>query len=435
MKKIYCLVVTDDYSRFTWVFFLATNDETSGILKSFIIGIENLVDHKVKVIRCDNGTEFKNNEMNQFCKIKGILRQISVARTHQQNGVAKRRNRTLIEVARTMLADSKLLITFWAELVNTAYHLGKFDGKADEDFFIGYSLNSKAFRVYNSKTRIVDENFHIKFSESTPNVNGSGPNWLFDIDALTRTMNYEPIVAGLQSNGFTDPKSSYDDGSKPSSDDGKKVDKNPRKDSECNDQEKEDNVNSTNNVNTVGTNEVNVVGQKTSIELPFDPNMHALEDDSIFNFSRDDEDDVVIGDLQSATQTRNMSKNLEEHRFVSTIQQRTNHKDLQNCLFACFLSQEEPKKVIHALKDPSWIEAMQEELILFKLKEVWTLVDLPNRKRAIGSKWVFRNKKDKRGIVIRNKARLVAQGYTQEEGIDYDEAFVMLQELNQLGYF
>ncbi|GJY06720.1 putative ribonuclease H-like domain-containing protein [Tanacetum coccineum] len=81
MKKMYCLVVTDDYSRFTWVFFLATKDETSGILKSFITGIENLVDHKVKVIRCDNGTEFKNREMNQFCEIKGILRQFSVART------------------------------------------------------------------------------------------------------------------------------------------------------------------------------------------------------------------------------------------------------------------------------------------------------------------------------------------------------------------
>ncbi|GKD23200.1 putative ribonuclease H-like domain-containing protein [Tanacetum coccineum] len=76
-KKMYCLVVTDDYSRFTWVFFLATKDETSGILKSFITGIENLVDHKVKVIRCDNGTEFKNREMNQFCEIKGILRQFS----------------------------------------------------------------------------------------------------------------------------------------------------------------------------------------------------------------------------------------------------------------------------------------------------------------------------------------------------------------------
>ncbi|GKA08284.1 putative ribonuclease H-like domain-containing protein [Tanacetum coccineum] len=238
-----------------------------------------------------------------------------------------------------------------------------------------------------------------------------------------------------------DPKSSHDDRSKPSSDDGKKVDEDPRKDSECNDQEKEDNVNSTNNVNAASTNEVNVVGGKTSIELPFDPNMPALEDYSIFDFSRNDEDDgamadmnnldttiqvspipttrihkdhpldQVIGDLQSATQTRKMSKNLEEHGFVSTIQQRTNHKDLQNCLFACFLSQEEPKKVIHALKDPSWIEAMQEELLQFK------------------------NKKDERGIVIRNKARLVAQGYTQEEWIDYDEVFALVARIEAIRLF
>ncbi|GJU94541.1 putative ribonuclease H-like domain-containing protein [Tanacetum coccineum] len=112
MKKMYCLVVTDDYNRFTWVFFLATKDETSDILKSFITGIENLVDHKVKVIRCDNETEFKNKEMNQFCEMKGILRQFSVARTPQQNRVAERRNRTLIKAARTMLADSKLPTTF-----------------------------------------------------------------------------------------------------------------------------------------------------------------------------------------------------------------------------------------------------------------------------------------------------------------------------------
>ncbi|GJW49399.1 putative ribonuclease H-like domain-containing protein [Tanacetum coccineum] len=81
----------------------------------------------------------------------------------------------------------------------------------------------------------------------------------------------------------------------------------------------------------------------------------------------------------------------------------------------------EPKKVIQALIDPSWIEAMQDELLQFKLQKVWTLVDLPYGKRAIGIKWVCRNKKDDRGIVVRNKARLVAQGYTQEEGIDYDE--------------
>ncbi|GJY69688.1 putative ribonuclease H-like domain-containing protein, partial [Tanacetum coccineum] len=228
-------------------------------------------------------------------------------------------------------------------ILNTIDHLGKFDGKANEGFFVGYSLNSKAFRVFNSRTRIVEENLHIRFSENTPNVVGSGPDWLFDIDALTRTMNYEPIVAGTQSNDFADPKSSQDDGSKPLSDDGNKVDEDLRKDSECNYQEKEDDVNNTNNVNVASTNEVNVVGAKTSIEFPDDPNMLALEDISIFDFLRDDEDvgaeadmnnldttiqvshiptirihkdhplNQVIEDLQSATQTRNMSKNLEEH--------------------------------------------------------------------------------------------------------------------------
>ncbi|GJX11097.1 ribonuclease H-like domain-containing protein [Tanacetum coccineum] len=160
---------------------LDTKDETSGILKSFITGIENLVDHKVKAIRCDNGTEFKNKEMNQFCKMKGILRQYNVARTPQQNVVAERRNMTLIEAARTMLADSKLPTTFWTEAVNTAC-CAKFDGKADDGFFVGYSLNSKVFRVFSSRTRIVEENLHIRFSESTPNVVGSGPDWLFNID-------------------------------------------------------------------------------------------------------------------------------------------------------------------------------------------------------------------------------------------------------------
>nr|GEW89197.1 ribonuclease H-like domain-containing protein [Tanacetum cinerariifolium] len=217
--------------------------------------------------------------------MKGIKRQYSVARTPEQNRVAEMRNRILIEAARTMLADSKLPNIFWVEAVNTACyvqnrvlvvkphnktpyeifhgrtptlsfirpfgcpvtilntldHLGKFDGKADECFFVGYSLNSKAFRVFNSRKRTVEENLHIRFSESTPNAVGSRPDWVIDIDALIRPINYEPIVADTQYNGFVDPKSSHDDGFKPSSDDGKKVDKDPRKESECKDQEKEDN--------------------------------------------------------------------------------------------------------------------------------------------------------------------------------------------------
>ncbi|GKC63165.1 ribonuclease H-like domain-containing protein [Tanacetum coccineum] len=216
---------------FSWVFFLATKDKTSGILKTFITGIENQIKHKVKIIRCDNRTEFKNNDMNHFYGMKGIKREFSVARTPQQNRVAERNNRKLIEAARTMLADSLLPTTFWAEAVNTACYvqnrvlvtkphnktpyelllgrppsisfmrpfecpvtilntldpLGKFDGKANEGFLVGYSINSNASRVFNTRTRKVEENLHIKFLENKPNVAGSGPEWLFDIDSLTKS--------------------------------------------------------------------------------------------------------------------------------------------------------------------------------------------------------------------------------------------------------
>ncbi|GKA41191.1 putative ribonuclease H-like domain-containing protein [Tanacetum coccineum] len=134
----------------------------------------------------------------------------------------------------------------------------------------------------------------------------------------------------------------------------------------------------------------------------------------------------ILGDPSSAVQTRSkVSKNTRSYAFVSYIQKqrRTNHKDFQHCLFACFLSQVKPKKISDALEDESWVDAMQEELLQFKIQKVWILVDLPKGKKTIRLKWVYRNKKDERGIVVRNKARLVAQGHRQEEGIDYDEVF------------
>ncbi|GKD72076.1 putative ribonuclease H-like domain-containing protein [Tanacetum coccineum] len=137
----------------------------------------------------------------------------------------------------------------------------------------------------------------------------------------------------------------------------------------------------------------------------------------------------------SGVQTRRMTKTTNEQGFISAVYEGKTHKDLHTCLFACFLSQEEPKKVIQALKDPSWIKVMQEELLQFKLQQIWTLVDLPHSKRAIGTKWVYMNKKDERGIVIRNKARLVAQGYTQEEGIDYNEVFAPVARIEAIRMF
>ncbi|GJV77357.1 putative ribonuclease H-like domain-containing protein [Tanacetum coccineum] len=517
MNKKYCLVVTDDYSRFTWVFFLASKDETSGILKNFITEIENLVDKKVKIIRCDNGTEFKNRVMNEFCEQKGIKREYSVARTPQQNGVAERRNRTLIEAARTMLADSKLPTTFWAEAVNTACyvqnrvlivkphnktpyelfrgrtpalsfmrpfgchvtilntldHLGKFDGKSDDGFFVGYSLTSKAFRVYNIRTRKVEENLHIRFLEDKPIVLGDGPKWLFDIDSLTKSMNYVPVIAGTNSNDFAGSEVSIGEGTtsketdtsqdyivmplwkdsslfdspsmnvshdepEPSCDAEKKDDEGVSKASGVDDQERPES--STPNINTAGpsintasTNlrtgslhintvsptvlttrsnrpqtvsdifslrdnvtpeatNVDLFGDETemdmsnlnaSYQVPTTPNTRIHKDHSL---------DHVIGDIQSGVQTRGMTKTANEQGFLSASYERKPHENLN-------------------------------------------ILDLPKGKRAIGTKWIFKNKKDERGIVIRNKARLVTQGYTQEEGIDYDEFFTPVARIEAIRLF
>ncbi|GJZ27039.1 hypothetical protein Tco_0571292 [Tanacetum coccineum] len=166
-----------------------------------------------KVIRCENGIEFKNKEMNQFCE---------------------RKDRVGFPV--TILIPNN--------------HLARFNGKADEGFFVGYSINSKAFRVFNNRTKIVEENLHVQFSKNTPNIVGSGPNWLFDINALTKYVTVPGKDYILLPSWTVDPpfsqssKNSPDAGFKPSGNDEKKVTEEPRKeggdsskDSECSDQE------------------------------------------------------------------------------------------------------------------------------------------------------------------------------------------------------
>ncbi|GJU51385.1 hypothetical protein Tco_1220940 [Tanacetum coccineum] len=298
-------------------------------------------------------------------------------------------------------------------ILNTIDHLGKFDGKVDEVFFVRYSTNSKAFRVFNSRTMIVEENLHVKFSEDTPNIAGSRPKWLFDIDALTKSMNYELVVTGNQSNCSagkarmkTVPDKDYillpfltqdpllstsledspDAGFKPLGEEKKKDAEDPEnKDSEVPsaeesrvNQEKYPNANSTNNINIVSPTvnaasiEDHASDKNIILGCDDDPNMPNLEE---IVYSDDDESvgaeadmtnldthipvspipttrlhkdhplEQIIRDLQSATQTRRMTKSLEEYGFVgTTLKLRTSHKDLQNCLFVYFLSQEEPKR-------------------------------------------------------------------------------------------
>ncbi|GKD36013.1 putative ribonuclease H-like domain-containing protein, partial [Tanacetum coccineum] len=163
-----------------------------------------------------------------------------------------------------------------------------------------------------------------------------------------------------------------------------------------------------------------------SYTVPTTPNTRNLKDHPIKN---------VIGDVKSSVQTRRMTKPTSEQGFFSAVYEQKTHDTLNTCLYACFLSHIKPTSIAKALSDSSWVEAMQEELLRFKLQQVWILVDLPIGKRAIGTKWVFRNKKDERGIVIRNKERLVARGHRQEEGIDYEEVFAHVTRIEAIRLF
>nr|GEY80033.1 hypothetical protein [Tanacetum cinerariifolium] len=399
-------------SRFTWVFFLATKDETSPIIKTFITGLENQLSLKVKIIRSDNGTELKINDLNQFCGMKGIKREFSVSRTPQQNGIAKRKNRTLIEAARTMLADLLLPIPFWAKAVNTACYvqnrvlvtkpqiktpyellhgrtpsivfmrpfgypvtilnildsLGKFDGKVDEGYLVRYSVSS------------------------------SGPTWLFDIDTLTKTMNYQPFTISNQSNPSTSVQEQFD--AKKAGEEiiqqyvlfpvwssGSNNPQNTDEDAAFNEKEPEfegrkpesevnvslssilEDITYSDDEDDVGA-EADFTNLETSITVsPIPTRVH-----------KDHPVTQIIGDLSSATQTTSMSRVAQDQGGLSQI----NNDDFHTCMFACFFSQEELKRVHQALKDPIWIEAIQEELLQFKMQKG------------------FRNKKDE--IVARIEA-------------------------------
>nr|GEZ60440.1 hypothetical protein [Tanacetum cinerariifolium] len=280
---------------------------------------------------------------------KGIEREYSVARTPQQNRVAERRNKTLIEAARTMVLvvqpHFKTLYELFkgrspalsfmrpfgchVTILNTLDQLGKFDGKSDEGIFVGYSKISKAFRVYNIRTRKVKEKLHITFLKNKPMIAGGGPEWLFDIDALLKSMNYAPIPADTNSNDFAAL-------------DGHNKDKHsPSQVSKSDNQERPNAKSSTRPVNTA---------TPTYDDYPNDPPMPDLEDVGIFNDAYDDRDEGAEADYN----------NLET---------------------------------------------------------------------------VYRNKRDQRGIIVRNKARLVAQGHRQEEGIDYDEVFAPIARIEAIRLF
>ncbi|GJU18712.1 putative reverse transcriptase domain-containing protein [Tanacetum coccineum] len=392
--KKYILVIVDDYSRYTWTLFLRSKDETPKVLKDFLTMIQRNLQAQVITVRTDRGTEFLNKTLHAYFKEEGIEHQTSTPRTPEQNGVVKRRNRTLVEAARTMLSASKLPLSFWAEAVatacytqnrsiiisthgKTAYHiindrkpsikhlhifgcicyitrdgenLDKMKEKGDPCVMVGYSTQSKGYRVYNKRTRLIVESIHIKFDEIKEMMSDHNSS---DLAPQRQEMSVENVSSGLVPQG---QKASDYDNSDPVP---------PRQ-------------------NVVPT------AEKT------DSSHQGLE----FLFSPLIEEYYTPTHGQAEENNNDQAPNasFQEDEFINPF-------------------------------------CTRDELLSVDRLKVWELVDKPFGKMIIKLKWLWKNKKDKDQTVIRNKALLLAKGYAQEEGIDFEESFAPVARLEAVRIF
>nr|GEW20573.1 putative ribonuclease H-like domain-containing protein [Tanacetum cinerariifolium] len=438
--KYYSLVVTNDFSRFCWAFFMGTKDETFYILKDFIALIENQLNKKVKAIRCDNGTEFQNAKLIALCREKGIKRDYSNARTPQQNEVAKRKNKTLIEAARSMLADSKLPTMFWIEAVSTAcYVLNKVSiinphNKTPYELLSGKVPNIQHLKPFGKK---VEETLNLRYLEDKPNVQGLGQEWYFDLDYLTDSLGTQAddsksdcdeqviLVPLFPSNSFL--SHSVHDLSAPMENNLDYVEELAR----LQRQEYEAHSATAKHSFEFSVDSAALLPQaeieirKNLVPAAGNP-VGSLVSTSGVPAGSVPASGVPTGSVPASSVPAGgvLAGSIVSAEFGAPVDSAYVPAVLTNAPADTSLLPPEPSSLAKALEDPDWVAGMQEEMQQFYNQQVWKLIPLPDGKIAIGTKWILKNKRDTRGIVVRNKAILVAQGHSQEEGIDYDEVYV-----------
>ncbi|KAK1667327.1 hypothetical protein QYE76_055486 [Lolium multiflorum] len=384
-----------------------TKDETQQIFIDFATEVQRQHNLLIMAIRSDNGSEFKNYTLNDFLSDEGIRHQYSAAYTPQQNGVAERKNRTLMDMARSMMAEYKSRYNFWAEAISTACHssnrlylrkglnktpyeiltgnkpnisyfkvfgckcfykikgvrLSKFAPKALEGIFVGYGAESHTYRVFDIASGIIIESCSVRFEE-----NDSSQVGQVDVCAdQAHEVEHSQVIEEAPIEGQDgDPNDQVDQVTPPR----------PKR-------------------------------TKEEIEA-----RRLARRDRTLEI-RGHTHDKVLGDVRAKVSTRRQLANFSNHHaYISVV---------------------EPKKVFEALEDSDWVEAMHEELNNFKRNKVWTLVEKPKECRnVIGTKWIFKNKQDEFGNIVRNKARLVAQGFSQVEGIDFGETYAPVARLESI---
>nr|GEZ21076.1 hypothetical protein [Tanacetum cinerariifolium] len=397
-----------------------------------------------KCVRTDNGTEFKNKTLAKFFDEVGVTQQFSAARTPQQNGVVEGKNRTLVEAARTMLTFANLPSYLWAEAIATScftqnrsiihkrfnktlyelmnkrkpnikfFHVfgcrcyllndyedvGKLKAKRDIEVFVGYSKEFDAFRIYNKRTRKIHESVNVNFDEIS--------------EMASKQFSLEPGLSNLHEKGKSSNLSIMK-----SSTTNVETSINEEDFHEVSESFQGESFSSSLNDDVKQSPEEVIIPQinTQSISNNMIPNVdEASTPHNVFNERLEDAYfDAIIGDPKSIVRTRGQLAN--------------------SCLFSCLLSSIEPANVVEALRDVDWVSAMQEGLAQFARLKVWRLVPRPEGKSVIKTKWIFKNKKDESSLVIRNKARLVAVGYSQQEGIDYDETFAPIARIEAMHLF
>ncbi|GJW28673.1 retrovirus-related pol polyprotein from transposon TNT 1-94 [Tanacetum coccineum] len=521
--KKYVLVIVDDFSRYTWTHFLRSKDETPGVLIDFLTLVQRGLHAQVTTVRTDKGTEFLNKSLHAYFAKEGIRHETSTARTPEQNGVVERRNRTLVEAARTMLSAAKVPLFFWAEAIATAcftqnrslviprhektpYHiinarkpsvkffhifgslcyiirdgenLDKMKEKGDACIFVGYSTQSKAYRVFNKRTRMIVETIHVNFDElpqmasdhvsSDPGPQCSttvleqdslspGPQSQENVPQVAETVTtsnelellYSPMFSELL-NGTSHVVS---------------------KSSAVHAADNPDKRQQHNTTHTSTTTDVadppplNIHStHPTPTQVPTvtaPENIHQAETNTE-NAQFDDDEFINIFSTPVQDQGETSSRHVESsnmHTFYqhhpsaqrwtkdhpleqvignpsqSVRTRRQLETDGEMCMFALTVSRTEPKNIKEAMADSAWIESMQEELHQFdRLDGRNILVDRPLCKNVINLKWLWKNKRDEENTIIRNKSRLVAKGYAQKEGIDFEESFAPVARLEAVRLF
>ncbi|KAI3717482.1 hypothetical protein L1987_69124 [Smallanthus sonchifolius] len=397
-------------------------DETADILQYLILSLESLCKLKVRRIRSDNGTEFKNNLMELFCLKKGIRHEFSVPYTPQHNGVAERKKRTLIETVRTMLSDVKLPVTFWAEAVNTACRvlnrvlvykdrLSKFHPKAVEGIFLGYVANSPCKRVYNIGTPTVEEWFEVDCSKHSIPPERTGPAWGFDYDALFKSF-ILPDLSAVDAANVYELLGGGDDSSF--------------------------STRATVPIITLDSNAASGTHESDDSEdvLVVGDDAQANPNTTVGNEAP--ADPINIESSSSRTQEMGeLSTNLDPEIQEPNVPETTVHRNhpIDNIIgdpYAGVLTRHltitENTSLYTEILDTGVMETCLH-------LHVWDLVDLPKGFQPIGTRWVFKCKTDDRHVVVKNKARLVVQGFYQQEGLDYTKVYAPVARIEAIRLF